>query len=176
MRKDSKPSEPVDYTRPKEQIRQDKIAETKKLLASTENAINTGNADMKKVMQPILEMHKKNLSDYQSPNSQTIEMLYQSQLDRRKKELEDYKKYTAQWQEEYPEDSRTFVKRRIQKYLTLAATVDFSATTHEKNGKQIFDKSEFQYKSNDWKMIYRAGKDVYEIAKPFTDNWIKELQ
>jgi len=176
MRKDSRPTEPVDYSRPKEQIRQDKIAETKKSLAITENTINTASADMKKVMQPILDMHKKNLADYQNPNSQTIEMEYQSQLDRRKRELEDYKKYSAQWQEEYPEDCRLFVKRRIQKYLSLATTVDFTATTHEKNGRQIFDKQEFQYKSNDWKMIYRAGKEVYNVAKPFTEKWIQELQ
>jgi len=176
MRKDSKPSEPVDYTRPKEQIRQDKIADTKKLIASTENTINTGNADMKKIMQPILEMHKKNLADYQSPNSQTIEMLFQSQLDRRKKELEDYKKYSLQWEKEYPEDNRIFIKRRIQKYLSLTATVDFSATTHERNGKQIFDKQEYQYKNNDWKMIYRAGKEVDDVARPFAEKWIQELQ
>jgi len=176
LRKDSKPSEPVDYTRPKEEIRQDKIAEAKRSLASTENAINTGNADMKKIMQPILEMNKKNLADYQNPNSQTIELLYRSQLDRRKQELEDYKKYSGQWQDEYPEDNRIFVRRRLQKYLSLAATVDFSATTHEKNGKQIFDKSDYQYKSNDWKMIYRAGKDVYDVARPFAEKWLQELQ
>ncbi|MBS1603516.1 MAG: hypothetical protein JST42_12670 [Bacteroidetes bacterium] len=175
MRKDSKPSEPVDYTRPKEQIRQDKIADTKKLISNTENVISTGNAEIKKTMQPILEMHRKNLADYQNPNSQTIELLYQSQVDRRKKELEDYKKYTLQWAQEFPEDSRTFIKRRIQKYLSLAATVDFSATTHEKNGKQIFDKQEFQYKSNDWKMIYRAGKEVYDVTRTFTEKWIQEL-
>jgi hypothetical protein len=175
MRKDSKPSEPVDYTRPKEQIRQEKIAEAKKNLATTENTISTANADMKKIMQPILEMHKKNLADYQNPNSQTIEMLYQSELDRRKRDMEDYRKYSSQWEKDYPEDCRIFVKRRIQNYLTLAASVDFSATTHEKNGRQIFDKQEFQYKSNDWKMIYRAGKDVYNVAKPFTEKWIQEL-
>jgi hypothetical protein len=122
MRKDSKPSEPIDYTRPKEQIRQDRIEETKKSLASTEKTISTASADMKKVMQPILDMHKKNLADYQNPNS-----------------------------------------------------VDFTATTHEKNGRQIFDKQEFQYKSNDWKMIYRAGKEVYDVARPFTEKWIQEL-
>jgi len=176
MRKDSKPSEPMDVTRPKEQIRQDKIADTKKLIAGTENAINTGNADMKKVMQPILEMHKKNLADYQNPNSQTIELLYQGQLDRRKKELEDYKKYTKEWENQYPEDSRLFIRARIQKYLSIAATVDFSATTHERNGKQVFDKQEYQYKSNDWKMIYRAGKQVYDVSKPFSEKWIQELQ
>lgn len=175
MRKESKPSEPADYTRPKEQIRQDKIADTKKLIANTENAISTGNADTKKIMQPVLEIHKKNLADYQDPNSKTIELLYQSQLDRRKKELEDYKKYTREWEQQYPEDSRAFVKGRIQKYLSIASTVDFAATTHERNGRQIFDKQEYQYKSNDWKMIYRAGKEVYDVSRSFAEKWIQEL-
>jgi len=176
LRRESKPSEPVDNTRSKDQIRQDKIADTKKLLASTENTINTGNADMKKVMQPILEMHKKNLAAYQDPNSKEIEALYQSQLDRRKGELADYQKFTKEWEQRYPEDSKVFVKARIQKYLALAATVDFTATTHEAHSKQIFDKAEFQYKSNDWKMIYRAGKEVYETTKTFAEKWLQEMQ
>jgi hypothetical protein len=176
LRKESRPSEPSDNTRSKEQIRQDRIADTKKLISNTETAINTGNADMKKIMQPVLEMHRKNLADYQNPNSQTIELLYQGQLDRRKKELEDYKKYTKEWEKQYPEDARLFVRGRIEKYLSIAATVDFGASTHEKNGKQIFDKQEYQYKSSDWKMIYRAGKDVYNVARPFAEKWLQEMQ
>jgi hypothetical protein len=176
LRKESKPTEPTDNTRTKDQIRQDKIADTKKLIANTENTINTGNAEMKKIMQPILEMHKKDLADYQDPNSKQIEGLYQSQLDRRRRELADYQKFTKEWEQRYPEDSRAFVKARIQRYLALAATVDFSASTHEAHGKQVFDKSEYQYKSNDWKMIYRAGKEVYEVTKPFADKWLQELQ
>jgi len=176
LRRESKPSEPLDNTRSKEQIRQDKIADTRKLLASTENSINTGNADMKKILQPILEMHKKNLAAYQDPNSKEIEQLYQSQLDRRKRELDDYQKFTKEWEQRYPADIRVFIKTRIQKYLALALTVDFTATTHARNGKQVFDKNEYQYKSNDWKMIYRAGKEVYEVTKTFAEKWMAELQ
>lgn len=176
LRKESKPTDPADNTRTKDQIRQDKIADTKKLIANTENTINTGNAEMKKIMQPILEMHKRNLVAYQDPNSKEIEGLYQSQLDRRKRELADYQKFTKEWELRYPEDSKAFVKARIQRYLALAATVDFSATTHEAHGKQVFDKSEHQFKNNDWKMIYRAGKEVYDVTKPFAEKWLQELQ
>jgi hypothetical protein len=176
LRKESKPSEPTDNTTTRDQIRQDKIAETQKLITNTENTIKTSNADMKKVMQPILEMHKKNLTAYRDPNSKEIELLYQSQVDRRKRELADYQKFTKEWEKRYPEDSRTFIKTRIQQYLSLSSTVDFAATTHEKNGKQIFDKSEYQYKNNDWKMIYRAGKEVYDVTKTFAEQWLQELQ
>jgi len=176
LRMDAKPLEPVDNTRSKEQIRQDKIAETKKLLANTGNSINTGNADMKKILQPVLDMHKKNLAAYQDPNSKEIDLLYQSQLDRRRKEVEDYQKFTKEWEQRYPADCKAFIKARMQKYLALAATVDFTATTHERNGKQVFDKSEYQYKPNDWKMIYRAGAAVYEDTRAFAEKWMAELQ
>jgi len=176
LRKESKPSEPTDNTRSKDQIRQDKITETQKLITNTENTMKTSNTDMKKVMEPILEMHKKNLAAYQAPNSKEIESLYQSQVDRRKRELADYQKYTKEWEKRYPEDSRAFISARIKNYLGLAATVDFSATTHEKNGKQIFDRSEYQSKNNDWKMIYRAGKEVYDVTRTFAEQWLQELQ
>jgi hypothetical protein len=131
---------------------------------------------MKKTIQSILDMNKQNLKDYQDPASKMIENLYQEQLDRRKRELEDYKKYSRQWEADYPADVRLFIKSRIQKYLAIATTVDFSATTHEKNGKKVFDKTDYQYKNNDWKMIYRAGKEVYDVTRPFAEKWLQELQ
>jgi len=175
QRAESKPSEPKDYTKSKEQIRQEKIADAKKLVENAESAVKTATGDMKKTMQAILEMNRKNLAACQDPASKEIEALYQEQQTRRKQELEDYKKYTKQWEAEYPGDHRLFVKARLQTYLALAATVDFSASVHEKNGKKIFDKSEYQYKNNDWKMIYRAGKEVYEVTRSFAEKWLLEL-
>ena len=176
LRKEARPSEPTDNTQTKEQIRQDKIADTKKLIANTEKVISTGNADMKKTMQPILEMHKQHLAAYEAPNSPEIESLHQAQIDLHNRDVANYQKYTKEWEKRYPEDNRIFVKTRILQYLSLAATVDFAATTHEKNGKQVFDKQDYQYKSNDWKMIYRAGREVYEVIKPFAEKWLQELQ
>jgi hypothetical protein len=175
MRSESKPSEPKDYTRSKEQIRQEKVADAKKLVENSEAAIKTTPANMKKTMESILDMNRKNLAACQDPASKEIEALYQEQLTRRKQELDDYKKYSKQWEIDYPADYRLFVKARIRKYLELAATVDFSATVHEKNGKQVFDKTGYQYKSNDWKMIYRAGREVYDVTRPFAEKWMQEL-
>lgn len=176
LRRESKPTEPTDNSRTNEQIRQDKIDETKKLLANTENTIRTADGEMKKAMQPILDMHKKNLAAWQDPNSKEIAQLYQAQVDLRKRELADYKKYTKEWEQRYPEDNKVFIRTRIQQYLALAATVDFTATTHESKGKQVFDKSEYQGRNNDWKMIYRAGKEVYEVTRSFAEKWLPELQ
>ncbi|HVU96748.1 MAG TPA: hypothetical protein VHE34_16075 [Puia sp.] len=175
LRKDAKPLEPVDRTRSKDQLRQDKTEDTKRLIANTESALKTSTGEMKKTMEKILQDHKKNLAAYQDPNNAEIAALYQAQVNTRRQDLERFAKATQNWQKQYPEDCRLFIKGRIQQYLTLAATVDFSATTHEKNGKQVFDKQDYQYKSNDWKMIYRAGKEVYDVTKPFAEKWLQEL-
>jgi len=176
LRRESKPSEPVDRTRPKEEIRQEKIAETKKSLASCENTLRTATPDMKKAMEPILAMHKKNLAAFQDPNSKEIETFYQIPVETYKRDLAGYQKYTKEWAQRYPEDCKVFIRNRIRQYLALAATVDFTATTHESRGKQIFDKPEYQAKNNDWKMIYRAGEEVYKTTKSFTEQWLQELQ
>lgn len=176
LRTESKPSEPMDITKTKDQIRQEKVADAKKLVENAESTLKTSPANMKKTMESILEMDRKNLAVIQDPASPIIEAMYQQQLTRRKQGLEDYKKYTKEWEIHYPADYRLFVKTRIQKYLSLASTVDFSATVHEINGKKVFDKSDYQYKSNDWKMIYRAGKEVYEVTKPFAEKWLQDLQ
>lgn len=176
MRAEYKPAEPTDRTKTKEQIRKERIEEVQRAIENGEKAMKTVPDNLKKTMKDIVDNNKKNLAAYQDPDNKTIEMEYQSQLENRKRELEDYQKYTKKWEVEYPADHRQFVKARLQKYLSIANTVDFSATTHEKNGKQVFDKAQYEAKNNDWKMIYRAGKDVYEVTRAFSEKWMQELQ
>ncbi|MEI9945940.1 MAG: hypothetical protein WDN26_17180 [Chitinophagaceae bacterium] len=90
-------------------------------------------------------------------------------------EINRYNENMKYWEKNYPADYKDLIKARLQKYLTLAATVDFSAELTEKNGKKYFVKQEYERKNADWKMIYRAGKDVYETSKAFAESWMKEL-
>ncbi|HEY6900994.1 MAG TPA: hypothetical protein VI233_10140 [Puia sp.] len=171
-----KPTEPKVSTKTKEQLRKEKIDEAQAGIQKTENSMKTMSADMQKTMKGIIDMYRQNIKEYENPNSKMIDMLYETEVGHAKREHDDYVKYQKQWETNYPADCRAFIKLRLQSYLDIAKTVDFSATVSEKNGRKVFDNRVYQSKNNDWKMIYRAGKEVYDVAKPFAENWLKELQ
>lgn len=176
LRKEAHPVQPVENTRTKEQIRDEQIAELKKSMATMEDLAKTMPADQKKAYQSSIEEYKKMLKDYEAPNNPTIEMMYEQQVGTNKQDLQHYKEDLKNWETGYPADSKQFVKARLQHYLSVAATVDFSAQLTEKYGRKRFVNPTYQAKNNEWKMIYRAGKEVYEQTKPFAEQWIKELQ
>jgi hypothetical protein len=176
MRNAAKPMEPVPGSKTKELIRKWKIEETTKLMKNTEDFLKTADAEMKKTMQKVLDMHKANMKDYQDPNSKLINALWQQELDIRENDQKRYKESIKTWEMNYPVDYRKVIRPRLEKYLELAATVDFSAEIFQKADKKYyFRSSAYEAKHDDWKLIYRAGKEVYDVTKVFVEQWLKEF-
>jgi hypothetical protein len=78
------------------------------------------------------------------------------------------------WMKTYPEDPAVAVKARLNEYLQLLPTVDFAAklTGTTPNNKK-FANPAYEKKSLQWKAIYRAGKDVNDVASAFARDWLK---
>jgi hypothetical protein len=70
-----------------------------------------------------------------------------------------------------PADPNELIKKRLEKFMEISATVDFEATL---NGTQ-FANPEYEKKSDQWKMCYRAGKAVIAAAREEVATWLKEL-
>lgn len=70
-----------------------------------------------------------------------------------------------------PADPNELIKKRLEKFMEISATVDFEATL---NGYQ-FANPEYEKKSDQWKMCYRAGKAVISAAREEVAKWLKEL-
>ena len=71
-----------------------------------------------------------------------------------------------------PADPNEMLKMRLQEFLDVSSTVDFSAQVS--GGR--FVKSEYESKSPQWKMCYRAGKEVIQVAREEAQVWLKELE
>lgn len=84
----------------------------------------------------------------------------------------DKKLNKAEDEKKYPSDPREMIRKRLQEFLDLSATVDFDATTV--SGR--FENPAYEAKSNQWKMCYRAGKPVVEAARAEAQAWLGELQ
>lgn len=70
-----------------------------------------------------------------------------------------------------PADPNELIKKRLEKFMEISATVDFDATL---DGSQ-FANPEYEKKSDQWKMCYRAGKAVIAAAREEVAVWLKEL-
>jgi hypothetical protein len=81
----------------------------------------------------------------------------------------------TKWEKNYPADVNQLLKRRLQQYIDLAATVDFSATLVPRGSKMIFANPEYEKKSLQWKACYRAGKEVNAVVTAFARDWMKAL-
>ena len=79
------------------------------------------------------------------------------------------------WEKAYPADPVGLVKKRLQEYLTLVATVDFTAklTEPKKYERKKFINPAYEKKSLKWKATYRAGKDVNDVVTAFVKDWLK---
>jgi hypothetical protein len=174
MRKQAKPQEVEIKVRSKEEIRKEKIAETEKSIRKTEEVMKQPN--MKDIMQPSLDILKKNLVEYNKPDSKMIDMFFNGEKMQAEQQAESSKKNMARWEVEYPADYREKVKDRLQKFLDLSATVDFGAELKQVGNKKKFVNPVYEGKSYDWKQIFRAGKEVIEPARQFAEQWMREMK
>jgi hypothetical protein len=171
----AKPIAPEKQVFTKEDIRKEKLAEVQKWIKQSQELIKQM-PQLEKDMKKTMEEYNKIQADYKDPNSQMIELFYQDKLRTQREELASHEERVKKWNENYPADHKQRIKKYLQKYLELATTVDFDAALAEKYGKKVFVKQEYERRHPDWKMIFRAGKEVYEVARPFTEQWIKELK
>ena len=72
----------------------------------------------------------------------------------------------------FPADANVLIKQRLKEFLDVSATVDFDARL---NGS-MFANPEYEAKSGQWKMCFRAGKAVVEAAREEAKAWLKELE
>ncbi|HEV7781444.1 MAG TPA: hypothetical protein VGO58_09265 [Chitinophagaceae bacterium] len=78
------------------------------------------------------------------------------------------------WEKTYPADPAVLIKKRLQEYIQLAATVDFNAKLTGSGKRQTFVNPVYEKKSLKWKAIYRAGKEVNDVITIFAKDWLKE--
>jgi hypothetical protein len=72
----------------------------------------------------------------------------------------------------YPANPDELIKKRLQSFMEISATVDFDA---ELNGS-MFANPEYEKKTDQWKMCFRAGKAVIAAAREEVTTWLKELE
>lgn len=176
MRRNAKPQEPVlKPLRSIEEIQKTEIAKTEKSIKDTEKNMK----DMPqyaKTMEPVLDMLKKNLKDYQDPKNSYFSSIAMGEKYNQENQVKSFKERTQQWEKSYPENVNDFIAERLQRMLDATKDIDYNAELTEKYGKKKFVNQKYEYKNQEWKQGFRAGKEVTETARAFAQKWLSELQ
>ena len=119
-RQGTKPMEPWRKTaKTKEEIRKEKVTELEKSIADIEKGMPKFTPELKKAMEPLLETQKNTLKEYKDPNSEMIEMMAEGEKMSVENDWKQYHEQVKRWEEEYPVNAGTFIKKRLQQYLDI---------------------------------------------------------
>ncbi len=168
--------QPPEPMKTKESIREKFIKDAENGIKNIEKILpSIADAKNKKTLTDQIELQKKQIEDYKSPNSKMIEMSWQGEQNNFKWRNDEYQKSVKQWEADFPVKSSQLIKIRLAKFLEITKDIDYSAALTERNGKKFFTNTKYEAMSLQWKMGFRAGKEVTETARTFVQQWLKEL-
>jgi len=130
--------------------------------------------DTKKMFEDALKSAQEFLKEAEDPDNAYMKAYALGYPDILVKAQEANDQNLAKWETEYPAQSIRFVKKRLQEFLAETKDVDFDAALKDQYGKKIFINPTYERKSKNWKMAYRAGRQVIAPARTFLQEWLKE--
>jgi len=174
LRENNKPA-PNNIQTP-EEMRTGMIEQYKKSLAEAEANMKKSDPSMKKIFEPIVVSLRQQLKDSEDPQNLMLAN-YKKNYPEMLKSLEaSSKQQLADWEAKYPSDKWLFIKERLKHFMEETGNIDFTAQLIEKNGKKYFVNPAYEHKGNNWKLAFRAGKEVIEPARAFVQGWMAETK
>jgi len=111
---------------------------------------------------------------YRDP--EMIEMQRQTIEQQRAIERQSYESSLVAWQQDFPESPAPLIARRLRAFLDTCADVDFDADLTEAYGTLRFEDSDYESRSSEWKLCYRAGEPTVTAARSFALEWLAALE
>jgi hypothetical protein len=160
-----------------EEMQKATIAQYKKAVTDMEATVKRADASAKPVFEKVLLESQKLLKDAENPNNKTYVQYAKNYPQLAKDNEERNSSLLSNWEVRYPVNHMLFVKQRLITFLEETKDIDFNAALTLKNNKRIFLNPAYEQKrNNNWKMAFRAGREVVEPARTFVQQWLLELK
>jgi len=127
-------------------------------------------ADSRAGMEAMLKQQEATLKD-----PQHIALVRQQIVAQRGDSAKHNDADMKKWQEEFPADYNVVLARRLRQFLATSADVNFDAKVVVTDGRKTFADPQYESKSGDWKMCYRAGREATQAARAAATAWLKEI-
>lgn len=173
-RAEAKPEDPGSKGSATDQVNAQQ-AEQRKRIEELKKQIPSLPANMQEQMKAMAKQMEDSLNQQASdPNQQAmVKQVYEQQA---QEERARYQKDLAEWQQKYPENPNALIAARLKDFLAMTADVNFDAKLIAADGgRSRFADDQYEQKSSNWKICYRAGREPVAAARAAAQDWLRAL-
>ena len=145
-------------------------ADQEKQMADVKKMLESLPPEQRKAVEESLKQSEATMKDpaYQAKMAESAQHMNADDKARYQEELKT-------WQQNYPVDPSPVIAKRIRDFLAQTADVDFNAKVAGSGGGKTFANPDYEAKSSQWKMAYRAGREATTAARAAATTWLSEL-
>jgi hypothetical protein len=152
------------------------LEEQRKALEQMKKNVASMSADMQKQMEPVIKQMEETINKTANDPQMTA-LMKKSYTAQAKDDQERYQKDLATHEKEFPADPKVLIEKRLRDFIALSSDVNFDAKlVSDGGGRMRFADQQYESKSDQWKLLYRAGKEPTDAARVFATNWLKQLE
>jgi len=154
---------------------QNQRTEFQKMIDEMKKALPQLPAEQRKEMEKtIAELIKQRQEMEKDQELQTA--MKQGLAEEQKRMQAEHQAGLKEWENRFPADLNRLLARRLKSFLDLSATVDFAAKLRENGEQKLFVNETYEAKPPEWKLCFRAGKEVIQAARADVVTWLKEIE
>jgi hypothetical protein len=171
--RDSRKPQPDTYERTPEQEIQKADEDQKQQFEESKQAVASLPAEQRKAMEESLKSAFDLVAKMNTPENRKMRL--DAIKAERAERAKEHDAAVAKWKQDYPDDPKPVLVRRLREFMQLSADVDFNATLKTQDGRSVFEDPAYQAKSSQWKLCFRAGRDATTAARAAVQAWLIEL-
>ncbi len=172
VRQTHKPEAPTWDATPEQEL-QKAEDEQKKQFEQSKQAIASLPAEQRKQLEEAMKSAAEMTAKMNTPEMRKMHL--DSIKASRAQETKAYEDEVAKWKQDYPEDPKPVIVKRLKEFLALSANVDYSAKLKTQESSSTFENPDYQAKPSQWKICYRAGREATTAARAAAQAWLTEL-
>jgi flagellar biosynthesis GTPase FlhF len=156
--------------------RAEQIAQVKKQIAETQKNAAEAPASQKGIFNDVLAALKSSLKQIEGMDKSQDAAMEKMIVEMNAAAKKTHEEKLAAFERENPVgDPRPLVRRRLEEFLEKTKNVDFGAQLKQIGKQMVFANPDYENKSSEWKLAFRAGKAATEAARSFAGDWLKSL-
>ena len=171
-----KPKDPMLFSINEDSIRNEEKKLVLQSIKQTEANANNPNPKIKNGVPARLEQLKKELIALDEPNNKKVQN-HVNQLKSYNKSFQDsYQKELDKFNTKYPENPQVLIKKRLKDILDITSDIDYDAELKQVGKYKVFVNPDYEKKSKEWKLAFRAGKTATDAVRAAAEKWIGEIE
>lgn len=154
---------------------QEQRAEFDKSVAEMRANMAGQSPEIRKAIEDTIKQMQEQM-DAQLKNPEMMKLMRDAAVAERAQRQEEYAKRIREFDAAHPTDPRAAVVAVLQRFIEVSGTVDFDAKlVKSQGGKMVFANPDYESRSSEWKMCFRAGREPLAAARAAVQVWLREL-